>query len=81
MNINLKNWNLTRFIGLILGSYFIGDYFATGGVTGLMIGGMILFQVVFNIGCFAGSCAAHVPKENTNYTEEEADLVEVEAYN
>lgn len=76
-----KNWNLTRVIGLILGTFFLGDFFATGNFLGLMFGGMVLFQVIMNVGCFAGSCTTPMDPKRSVSTEEDADLVEVEVVN
>ncbi len=74
-----KNWNLTRVIGLVLGTFFVGDYIATGNFLGLMFGGIVLYQVILNVGCFAGSCAVPIPNDDElDLSEEDADMVEAE---
>ena len=76
----LSTWTLTRFLGLILGIYFFADFFTSGNFFGLFIGSIVLAQVIFNFGCFAGRCDVPAPQNRTNTTSvgEEEDLVTVE---
>mgnify|MGYP000963178075 CR=1 FL=1 len=65
-----QNWNIWRFLRLGIAIFLITDSISRKEWLLTFIGGIILYQAMFNIGCAGGSCA--VP--NSTKTEKENEL-------
>ncbi|HHB78313.1 MAG TPA: hypothetical protein ENK85_03655 [Saprospiraceae bacterium] len=49
----LSKWTWQRFIQLLVGLFFLWDYFSDGGRLVLAFGAVMFAQAVFNVGCFS----------------------------
>lgn len=57
ISILKSNWHIMRILRVVLGIYAVVEYFATGQIILLVIGGFFLVQGIFNTGCGgAGAC-------------------------
>lgn len=59
--IDLRYWNLTRFLRLVFGLIcLVAAIVYHNGITGIL-GGLLFLQGLFDIGCAGGACA--VPRD------------------
>ncbi len=49
----LNKWTIQRVIQLVIGSYFIWNFIEADGKLSLAFGIIMLFQAIFNVGCFS----------------------------
>lgn len=54
----LNNWSIMRVLRLVIGAYIISLYFQEAQGLYLFLGGMLIVQGAFNLGCVGGACAA-----------------------
>ncbi len=58
--MSFKNWDFVRVLKVILGLAFIGSYLDNKEWGMIVIGAIILYQGIANVGCFAcssGQCS------------------------
>ncbi len=78
MKAYFKLWTISRFIQLLIGFYFIWEYYQHPSYLALIFGGLMLFQAIMNVGCFSSKGCA-IPKNTESYNEDaDIDFEEVE---
>ncbi len=64
-------WTIKRFIQLLVGLYFIWEYFQDPSILALIFGGMMLFQSILNVGCFSSKGCSTPKGKKVEYNENE----------
>lgn len=64
-NLLLKDWGWVRALRLLFGLFMMFKGFADAQVIYYLIGGFLLYQVVFNIKCIGGTCPTITSFDNT----------------
>jgi len=57
----ISKWTYQRLIQLAIGFYFIWNYSQSEDRLSLFFGGVMLFQAVFNVGCFSSKGCSTTP--------------------
>lgn len=81
MNEYFSKWTWKRAAQLVVGLYFMRDYYLEGGTLVLAFGGMMFAQAVLNIGCFSSrGCSTSLPTKQAVFSEEsEIEYEEIES--
>ena len=74
----LSKWTIPRGIQLVVGIFFLWDYFSDGGSLALAFGTMMFAQAALNIGCFSSRGCSTNPSYDKNDTTTVSNEVEVE---
>jgi hypothetical protein len=59
----LSDWHLIRVVRLVFGTMAVTAGFTKGDVLAGAVGGLLLYQAIWNVGCCGNSCA--VPQKST----------------
>ncbi len=74
----LSLWTIKRFLQLLFGLYFFWEYTKESSVFALVIGALMTYQAVMNVGCFSSKgCTVPQTKNTQIYSEDEEVEFEV----
>ena len=77
----ISNWSYKRIIQLGVGAYFLWEYYQHPSTFAMIIGVMMSFQAIFNVGCFSTrGCNTNIDEsQKENFSEDDnIDFEEVE---